>query len=364
MRIAMTGNLFPFGKTKAYGGERIVGYLMAALVKRGHTVVFFGPVQTDAAEIPGVEHVVVPHLDTVDRDPHVDAVADYEARVGKKFDVFHCNYFGERWDRSVVDRWNYCELVWCDWCHVKDQLRQPAFNTVSYSHTLQRDMSASVRSTTMIHYGIPLENYRPSDEHDSYVCWVGKMEAGKGVEWAIDVARAAGRHIVLMGPAYNPSYFREKIMPHVQSGAATWLKGTTDAVKAEVFRHAAAFLSANVNKWCEHLGIVNLEALASGCPILAWSRSSCPSAVENDKILVEGVNGRLLRYSDSVTEYDAVVQRGARLLAEMDGLNRAAVRKTVEAEWSAEKMAARWEWFYEKIQGGRRYASLIVPESV
>jgi len=361
MRIAMTGNIFPWGKTKAYGGERIVGYLTAALARRGHELVYFGPSQVDVEPGTVEAHVVVPHVSDVGGDPHVGAVAEYEERSGKKFDVFHCNYFGSKWDSTVIDRWNYCELVWCNWCHIKDQLRQPAFNTVSYSHTLQRDMNKEDRSSTMIHYGIPLDAYSPVARHDGYVCWVGKIEQGKGVEWAIDVARAAKRKIVLMGPPYHPGYFREMVLPHVESGDAIWLKGVTDAVKAEVFRHAAAFLSANVNGWCEHLGIVNLEAIASGCPLLAWSRRSCVSAVELDGILVEGVNGRLLSYVDSAQEYQVVVRRGAELLAEMDGMDRMAVRATAETEWSVDLAARRWEWFYEQIQDRRRYASLIVP---
>lgn len=361
MRIAITGNVFPFGPDKAYGGERVVGYLARGLKERGHHVVVFDRPQTELPSEWCSEFVPVPEANREGGcDPFPMAAARYEAAQGKKFDVFHCVYFGDRWDREVLTRWNYAELVWCDWCHVANQTGQRPFNTVAYSHTLANDMRGSGRPVTVIHYGIPFADYIADDHHDGYLVWIGKIEGGKGAEWAMDVAKRAGRKLVMMGPPYNSGYFRESILPRLGPNVL-WLRGATDRIKAQVFRRAAAFLSSNVDGWREHFGIVNIEALASGCPIVAWSRRSHPSAVEQDKIVVPGLNGEILHYDSSSADWQRVIETGAKLVDQVAGYDRRAIRAAAEPLWGHDVTARRWEWFYEQIQGGRRHGPMTVP---
>lgn len=363
LRIAITGNVFPFGPDKQYGGERIVGYLCRGLTELGHEVVLFDRPQTavDAADVAEFVPVREATEGGEGCDPFVPAVARYEAGVGKKFDVFHCVYFGSRWDREALTRWNYCELVWCDWCHQHAQAGMRPWNTVAYSRALAEDMQRSGRPATVIHYGIPFDQYAADPDHDGYLCWVGKIEAGKGVEWAMDVAERAGKTLVIMGPPYNGGYFREQILPRMRKGKVVWLRGVNDAVKAQVFRRAQAFLSANVDGWREHFGIVNIEALASGCPIVAWSRESVPSAVETDGVVRSGVNGEILRYRSSSADWMDVVARGAALVEKVGSYDRLRIRAEAEQPWGHLTMARRWEWFYEQIQDRRRHAPLTLP---
>lgn len=361
MHIAMTGNVFPFGPAKAYGGERVIHYLVRGLGELGHDVVVFDRPQTDLGPASKAAFVPVPAAAQPSGcDPFVPAAADYEARMGRKFDVYQCNYFGERWDREALTRWNYCELVWCDWCHIKDQTGARAYNTVCYSKALGEDMMKSGRAATMIHYGVPFEDYAADRDHDGYLVWIGKIEGGKGLEWAMEVAVKAKKRLVIMGPPYNTSYFRQSILPRMYP-LVTWLRGCTDEIKARVFRRAQAFLSANVDGWREHLGIVNLEALASGCPVIAWSRESSPSAVVTDEIIKPGRNGEILSYGSSGTDWADVVRRGAELVEKVAGYDRRAIREEAQPEWSHLTMARRWAWFYEQIQGRRRLGPVTLP---
>lgn len=355
----MTANVFPAGADKAYGGERIVLYLIEALSKLGHEIVLFAPVQWTVPARWLYDRVTVPAWGYA-TDPYTTAALDWEERTGEKLDVFHCNYFGEVWDRSVVDRWPYVELVWCDWCHTQNQLGGRAFNTVSYSKTMHDAMARSGRESICIPYGIPLDRYGSVEEPDDYVVWIGKLEGGKGAEWAIDCARAAGRKIVIMGPPYNPTHVVNDLLPRFGSDVI-WLRGVTDTMKADVFRNAAAFLSANVDGWQEMMGITNLEALASGCPVIGWTKGGTDaSAVLHDGLIEDGVNGFLVHYESSAKQWDAKVAEVAEILkTKIDTIDRKACRESV-AGYDAGIMAARWTKLYEAVQGKKRHHTLVI----
>lgn len=361
MLIAQTGNLFPMGPSKAYGGERVVYYLCDGLVKRGHRVVFFGTEQNEVP--PGVEHVTIPSVWRSDKDPHTPAIRAWEAKHGSKFDIFQCNYFGEKWDKSCVDEWNYCELVWCAWCHTKDQLGT-SFNTISCSKTLRDAMNRGGRFTTIIPYGIPMDLYSVDQRKpEPYVVWIGKIEGGKGLEWAIDCARKAGVKIVVMGPPYNSGHFVRDILPRLGPDVI-WVRGASDVLKAAIFRRATAFLSANVDGWQELFGIVNIEAMASGCPVIGWSREGeQASAVLHDGLIEDGKNGFLVKYRSSYVreEWTRVINEVSGLIGRCASMDRSAVRATVETNYSQDMAAKRYEWYYQQLMQKKRIVATEIP---
>lgn len=212
----------------------------------------------------------------------------------------------------------------------------------------------------MIHYGIPMEMYTVGVD-GGYLVWLGKIEEGKGVEWAIETARIAKMPLVLMGPPYKPLYMRAKVLSQIDGVRVIWLRGVTDKVKREVLSRATAFLSPTVNGWCEHFGIVNVEAMASGTPVIGWSKPSNPSAVVGDGLIQPGVNGAVVHYDDSDREFTAKAEEAASKLKELSKLDRNAIRATVVNEYSSALMARRYEWLYQQIQDGKRFASLTLP---
>lgn len=361
MRIAMTGNVFPFGEGKAYGAERVIYYLIRGLRALGHEIVLFANRQHTLPAGLVEAHIPVPHAYEWKIDESAKAAAEYEDRIGKRFDVYQCNYFGGIWDPNTVVRWNYAELAWCSWCHTAKHLGKQSFNTISVSKLMHDDMAEKLMPSTMIHYGIPVEDY-VLGASGGYLVWAGKLEGGKGVEWAIEVARRSKRKLVVIGPPYNPGYFRT-VMPYLDDKQVIWLRGCSDTVKREVLRNAHAFLSPNVANWTEQFGIVNIEALASGVPLIAWTHKSRRSGVWTDAVVTPSVNGFYVEYEDSHgKEFDEVAERVAQLVNdEVPKLDREAIKWNADGQWSNHVMATRYTWFYEQIQGGARHASLKVP---
>jgi len=288
LAIAFTGNVFPFGPGHSYGGERELQYLSEGLTDLGHKVYLFAREGTTVEKVE--DYIPVPAL-TNERDVHFDAVTQYSKEHGIEFDVYQCNYFGEGWSRETQNRWPYCELVWNRWQHSWFQLKEPGSNVITYSKRLQGAFHEIGLDTTMIHYGLPKDLYQCVSEKEDYAVWIGKIEAGKAPHLAIELAKAAGMKIVLMGPPYNSSHFWQLVAPYIDNETVFWLRGVDDEMKAEVMSKAKVFISSNDNSWQEDFGIVNVESLAMGTPVLAFNRINQDCAVVTDKIIEHGKHG-------------------------------------------------------------------------
>jgi len=357
LRIALTGNVFPFGIGHAYGGERILGYLTQGLVSLGHEVYLFAREGTNVPE--ATDYIPVGPL-TNERDIHYEAVTKYFAKAGFDPDVYFCGYFGEGWSRETQERWPYVELVWNMWCHAWWQLRQTPFNVVSYSRTLQQDLLSQGVRTTMIHYGIPKDLYAFQPDKDDYACWIGKIEGGKAPEIGIKLAKAAGVKLVIMSPPYNTGTFWHEVQPYIDNKTVFWVRGVDDAMKYEIMSKAKCLIYTNNNTWKEHFGIVLAEALAMGTPIVGMSKLGNDSSVTVDNIVQDGENGFVLNYRDS-DDMAYILDTGVPLIQRIKEINPAKCREHFERRFTAELMARRYEWLFERVAAGERFESVEVP---
>lgn len=357
LNIAFTGNVFPFGPGHSYGGERELAYLSEELTKLGHKVYLFAREGTTVEQVE--DYIPVPPL-TNERDVHFEAAVKYSQEHKIEFDVYQCNYFGEGWTQETQERWPYGELVWNRWCHNHFQFNKPSFNVISYSKRLQGALKASGVDTTMIHYGLPKDLYRCVKDKDDYAVWIGKIESGKAPQLAIQLAKAVGMKIVIMGPPYNTSHFWQLVQPYIDNRTVFWVRGVDDEMKAEIMSKAKVFISSNDNTWCEDWGIVNVEALAMGTPVLAFNRINQNCAIVTDKIIEDGKHGFVLNYKDSDNLPD-ILSTGVPLLNRIHEINPADCRQQFEERFTAVLMARRYEWLFERIAQGERLGSVEVP---
>ena len=359
LNIAFTGNVFPFGEGFAYGGERILYYLIRELSKLGHNIYLFSREGTNVPSKYIKDYVPIGELQN-DVDLHYEAVVEYVNRTKTEFDIYMCNYFGDGWNPDVIDNFNYVELVWCVWCHIRWNMNKLPFNTITYSRVLQQDFARLGLPTSMIHYGIPKEDYVPCYEPDDYAVWIGKIEGGKAPHLAIETAKKAGMKIVIMGPPYNSGCFWEKVYPYIDNKDVFWVRGVDDAMKQKIMSMAKVFISSNDNTWKEHFGIVNAESLAMGTPVLAFNKRNQDCAVVVDQIVKDMKTGFILNYMDS-NNVDEITSDGANMLKNLKYIDRRDCRKEFEERFTSELMAKRYDWFFDKVKEGERFNTVEVP---
>ena len=123
------------------------------------------------------------------------------------------------------------------------------------------------------------------------------------------MAKQAKVRLILMGPSYHYPYFVEKIWPHIDNEQIIWLRAVDDEIKSRVFKKAKGFLSPNFNQYHEMFGIMNIEALASGVPVIGWGNSNQPSAINmgfgggrRGEIIEHGKHGYIIEYPEYTNE--------------------------------------------------------------
>ena len=203
---------------------------------------------------------------------------------------------------------------------------------IAISHD-QASRALDVPVAAVIHHGVDMQAYRPGPGTGDYLVFIGRMSADKGVDAAIDIARRAGKHIVLATKMREPAeidFYRQVVEPML--GADTDLRiEPTLPERVELMRHALALV--NPIDWPEPFGLVMAEALACGTPVLAHPCGAAPEIVD------DGVTGFL-------SGDDAVL---AARVARVPELDRRACRDAAERRFSIEQMAGAHETFYYRV---------------
>jgi glycosyltransferase involved in cell wall biosynthesis len=227
--------------------------------------------------------------------------------------------------------------------------RDISHNSVRGGHLLSRGTltftgcSASNAATgnvagrwRVIHNGVPLDRYgfHAKVADDAPLVFLGRLEAIKGAHVAIDVARRAGRKLVIAGNVpdrpLDPTY-ADRVLRECDGERIVYAGPVTDAQKNELLGSAAALLFAI--QWDEPFGIVMIEALACGTPVIAPPRGSVPEVVDH------GVTGF---HCAGVTEMAEAVGR-------LSLLDRAACRRAVETRFSAAHIVDKYRALYEEL---------------
>ncbi|MGY6238131.1 glycosyltransferase family 4 protein [Burkholderia ambifaria] len=339
MRIAQIAPLHEAVPPKLYGGtERVVSYLTEALVEMGHDVTLFasGDSQT-SAKLEGCWPQAL-RLDPTIRDvmaPHM-LLLEQVRRRAEEFDVLHCHI--DYYPFSLFSRQPVPHLTTMHGRLDLPEL-QPIFNAfsdvpvVSISDN-QRIPLPQANWLSTVYHGLPENLLTPiPNVKPSYLAFLGRISPEKRVDTAIRIAEQAGLPIKIAAKLdkADRAYYEEKIKPLFALPHVEYIGEISESEKTEFLGNAHALLFPI--DWPEPFGLVMIEAMACGTPVIAFKRGSVPEVIDN------GVSGFVVE-----DELSAVAA-----LNRLDTLPREKVRAAFEARFSSKVMAQNYVKGYEEL---------------
>jgi glycosyltransferase involved in cell wall biosynthesis len=339
MRIAQIAPLHEAVPPKLYGGtERVVSYLTEALVELGHDVTLFasGDSKT-SAKLEAVWPQAL-RLDPTIRDtvgPHMLLMEEVRRRAAE-FDVlhFHIDYY----PFSLFSRQDVPQLTTL---HGRLDLPElaPIFKAFSEVPVVsisdnQRQPLPQANWLTTVHHGLPVDLLTPrKDIEPSYLAFLGRISPEKRVDTAIRIAQQCGMKIKIAAKLdkADRAYYEEHIKPLMALPHVEYIGEISESEKAEFLSGAHALLFPI--DWPEPFGLVMIEAMACGTPVIAFRRGSVPEVIEN------GVSGFVVE--DELSAIAAVNR--------LHTLSRDGVRSAFEQRFTSTVMAQRYVQSYDEL---------------
>jgi glycosyltransferase involved in cell wall biosynthesis len=339
MRIAQVAPLWETVPPQAYGGiELVVSLLTDGLVKLGHEVTLFasGDSQT-LAELVSV------HPRALRLDSSIKEVSVYETlhltqvyAHAQEFDVIH-SHLG-------CAALPYAKFVKTPTLHTLHGIFTPD-NEKLFTHfrdqpyvsisDAQREPRLSLNCLATIYNGIAVErfDFYPQPQDPPYLAFLGRLSPEKGPHLAIEIAKRTGLHLKMAGKVdvVDQVYFHEKIQPHIDGVQIEYLGEANHQQKNVLMGGAVATLFPIT--WREPFGLVMVESMAAGTPVIAMNLGSAP------EVVAHGKTGFLC---DTVEDCIAA-------LAQIGKIDRQACRTHIQDHFNVKKMAEGYEAVYFKL---------------
>ncbi len=353
MRIAQVAPLTEAVPPKFYGGtERVVHWLTEELVALGHDVTLYasGDSQTSAKLEAAWPRAL--RLDGSVRDPNALHMLMLE-RVRQRADDFDFLHFHlDYYPFSIFSR---CHTPFITTLHGRLDLpeHQPLFATfpsipiISISDAQRRPIPHAGWVNTVYH-GLPEKMLTPQPVKPQYLAFLGRIAPEKRVDRAIRVALECGIPLKIAAKVdrVDREYYDEQIKPMIDGKNIEYIGEITDAQKSDFLSGAVALMTPI--DWPEPFGLVMIEAMACGTPVIAFNRGSVPEVVD------EGVTGFIVE--DEKSAIGAVYR--------LSELSRAGVRKRFEERFTARRMAQDYLAVYRQLmEAGAPRLKLVASES-
>jgi glycosyltransferase involved in cell wall biosynthesis len=341
MKIAQIAPLVESVPPRFYGGsERIVSYLTEELVAQGHDVTLFasGHSITSAKLVPCCAQALRFNPAVRDPIPYYMLMLDKVRRMADQFDVlhfhidqFHFPIFSPLARRTVTTLHGRQDL------HDLKGLYAgfPQMPLVSIS-TAQREPIPDANFVGTVYHGLPRDLLSPTlTPKGGYLAFLGRISSEKRVDRAIEIARAVGLPLKIAAKVdkVDESYFRSEIQPLLSLPGIEYIGEIDDRRKSSFLGEARALLFPI--DWPEPFGLVMIEAMACGTPVLAFRRGSVSEVID------EGVTGHVVDSADEAV----------RKLGQVLALDRGRVRRRFEERFTVSRMAKDYVSIYEKLIG-------------
>jgi glycosyltransferase involved in cell wall biosynthesis len=338
MRIAQVAPLFESVPPKLYGGtERIVHYLTEELVQLGHDVTLYasGDSRTSARLVSGCARSLRLDQTSVDDVAHHVKMLDQLARDHARYDVvhFHIDYL-----HFVVSRvLGFPQLTTLhgrldipDLQPLYDQF--PDMPVVSISDAQRKPLPQANFIGTVLH-GLPMDLLPFSPTPADYLLFMGRVSPEKRPDRAVDIARALNLPLRVAAKIakHDQHYYEREIAPLFRDPLVTFQGEVADADKAALVGGARVLLFPI--DWPEPFGLVMIEAMACGTPVVAFDHGSVREVID------DGVTGFI------VSDMRQAVAATRKALT----LDRRRIREVFERRFSARRMAEQYVALYETV---------------
>jgi glycosyltransferase involved in cell wall biosynthesis len=347
MRIAQISPLYERVPPMLYGGtERVVFHLVEEQVRRGHDVTLFasGDSRTSADLVSPIARALRLDHDISDTlAPHIVLLAQVFERA-EEFDLIHSHvdYLAFPFSRLVATPTVHTLHGRLDMPQVHMVMRQfedvPLVSISDAQRHPLEDLDLAWAGT--VYHGLPMEDYPTGTGRGGYLAFLGRISPEKRPDLAIAVAKRVGIPLKIAAKVdpVDRSYFEREIEPLLADPLIEFVGEIGGADKPGFLGEAMGLLFPI--DWPEPFGLVMIEAMACGTPVVARPCGSVPEVI---------TPGRTGFIADSVDEIVAAVRR-------LDRIDRTTCRQEAEARFSVAQMVDGYEAIYEKLEAGAQLA--------
>ena len=352
MRIAQIAPLYESVPPKTYGGtERVVSWLTEELVRLGHEVTLFasGDSMTTARLVPCSRQSLRLDNTCIDHLAHQFVLLEKVLREKDEFDIlhFHIDYF----HFPISSRDSYVHLTTLhgrldipDLVPLYEIFSDMPVTSISDA---QRDPLPHLNWQGTVHHGMPRDLYKDYPKGGKYLAFLGRTAPEKGLDRAIEIAQRVGMPIKIAAKVdkADQEYFDTCIRPLLKLPNVEFVGEIGYPEKNQFLGEAAAVLFPIC--WPEPFGIVMIEAMACGTPVICYPFGSVP------EVMRDGLTGYIVSDIESAVE----------AIGKVGKLDRKKIRKYFEQHFTSSRMTADYLRIYDRLVNHKK-APLAVRDGV
>ncbi|GCE21101.1 glycosyltransferase family 4 protein [Dictyobacter kobayashii] len=357
---------------KNYGGtENVIYNIVEEQVAQGHDVTLFAPgdAHTSAklvsffprslidAGVPwqahlkayfhtykSIEYIKEHHFDIV--HTHLSSSADmYTFPLAQQLNTPYVTTLHSRFPFDRVQNWTGdADDFFLEWIkHVP---------MIAISENAKSEIKYPLHFAGVVHHGLPMQQFKPTvKQPENYLVWLGRFVPEKGAHHAIHLAKAAGLQLILAGTIdrhvqTSVHYYENVIKPQLDGHNIKYIGPVNTREKIDLLSRARVFL--NPIEWEEPFGMVMIEAMSVGCPVISFARGAAP------EVVAHGKSGFLVND----------LKEMKRALGQIDKLDRKLVRQHVEENFSARVMVEKYVRIYQQVRTAELMKSAALKRSV
>jgi glycosyltransferase involved in cell wall biosynthesis len=352
MKILQIAPLWETVPPPAYGGtEAVVSVLTEELVRRGHEVTLCasGDSRTQAELLSVHPHSLRTARDLQDPSPYVWLHSILALKEASEFDIIH-NHAGEltmAMAHLVPDvpmlTTMHC-LITPDTKFIWD--RYPGYyNTISMSQRRNMPPLAGGHFVGVVHNAIDVPSFPYDEQKEDYLLFLSRISVDKMPHLAVEVARRTGRRLIIAGKVdrVDEHYFYSVLVPLIDGKQVQFLGEADARLKRELY--AKAYCLVLPLHWEEPFGLVMIEAMACGTPVIAFERGSV------SEVMIDGETGYIVHDVDEMVE----------AVHKVDHIAPHRCRQHVEDNFDAPLMADRYLQAYQRIIVRERVYPELLP---